>query len=81
MQTTISIAGIEVEIIDSDDVRNLLRREAGIAIRHALPEQSDLIAMIVNETSDHLYASAEFLNEIANPQPPCDLEHVDPPCV
>jgi DNA-binding transcriptional LysR family regulator len=69
--------GIEVEIIDSNEVRNLLRREADIAIRHGRPEQPELIAKLVNETAANLYASPEFLKQIGDPQTPADLEHVD----
>jgi DNA-binding transcriptional LysR family regulator len=69
--------GIEVEIIDSNEVRNLLRREADIAIRHGRPEQPELIAKLVNETAANLYASPEFLKQIGDPQTPSDLEHVD----
>ncbi len=69
--------GIEVEIIDSNEVRNLLRREADIAIRHGRPEQPELIAKLVNETAAHLYASPEFLKQVGDPQTPADLEHVD----
>jgi DNA-binding transcriptional LysR family regulator len=69
--------GIEVEIIASNEVRNLMRREADIAIRHARPEQPELIAKLVNETTGHLYASAEFLAQSGHPKEPADLEHLD----
>jgi DNA-binding transcriptional LysR family regulator len=69
--------GISVEIIASNEVQNLMRREADIAIRHARPEQPELIATQVNETSGHLYASAEFLERNGHPQEPADLEALD----
>jgi DNA-binding transcriptional LysR family regulator len=69
--------GIEVEILASNEVRNLMRREADIAIRHARPEQPELIAKLVNETSGNLYASAEFLEQSGHPKEPADLEHLD----
>ena len=69
--------GIKVEIIASNEVRNLMRREADIAIRHARPEQPELIAKLVNETSGNLYASAEFLAQNGHPNEPADLEHLD----
>ncbi len=65
--------GIEVEVIASNDVRDLLRREADIAIRHVRPEQPDLIAKLVRETSIHLYASTEYLDQYGRPGSPSDL--------
>lgn len=69
--------GIEVEIIASSEVRNLMRREADIAIRHARPDQSELIAKQVNQTSANIYATPEFLEQSGHPKEPVDLEHLD----
>jgi DNA-binding transcriptional LysR family regulator len=69
--------GIEVEIIASNEVRNLMRREADIAIRHARPEQPELIAKQVNQTSGNLYATPMFLEQSGHPKEPADLEHLD----
>ncbi|MEM9055697.1 MAG: LysR family transcriptional regulator, partial [Pseudomonadota bacterium] len=52
---------IHIEINTSNDVRDLTRREADIAIRHGRPEQPDLIAKLVGEIRWHLYASEEYL--------------------
>ena len=41
--------GIAVEVISSDALSDLLRREADIAIRHVKPEQPDLIARLIRE--------------------------------
>ena len=65
--------GIEVEVVASNDVRDLQRREADIAIRHARPEQPDLIAKLVRETSIHLYASTEYLKQYGRPGSASDL--------
>ena len=69
--------GIEVDIITSNEVQNLLRREADIAIRHARPEQPELIAKLVNESSAHLYAATEYLETIGSPERLSDLATVD----
>ncbi|ASM75450.1 HTH-type transcriptional regulator DmlR (plasmid) [Pseudosulfitobacter pseudonitzschiae] len=69
--------GIEVEIIASNELRNLMRREADIAIRHARPEQPELIARLVNETAANLYASTEFLDRCGHPQSHAELETLD----
>ena len=65
--------GIEVEVVTSNDVRDLQRREADIGIRHGRPEQPDLIAKLVRETSIHLYASTEYLDQYGRPGSPSDL--------
>jgi DNA-binding transcriptional LysR family regulator len=65
--------GIEVEVVASNDVRDLRRREADIAIRHGRPEQPDLIAKLLRETSIHLYASSDYLDRHGRPTSPSDL--------
>ena len=65
--------GIEVEVVASNDVRDLRRREADIAIRHGRPEQPDLIAKLLRETSVHLYASPDYLDHYGRPSSPDDL--------
>ena len=65
--------GIEVEVVASNDVRDLRRREADIAIRHGRPEQPDLIAKLLRETSMHLYASSDYLDQHGRPTSPNDL--------
>lgn len=59
---------IELEIITSNAVQDLTRREADIAIRHGRPNQPDLIARLVGETTAHFYASPEFLDEFGRPE-------------
>jgi DNA-binding transcriptional LysR family regulator len=58
---------IQIEIVASNELRDLRRREADIAIRHVRPDQPDLIAKLVSEGDAHLYASREYLAEIGNP--------------
>jgi len=65
--------GIEIDLVASNEVRDLTRREADIAIRHGRPEQPDLIAKLVHESSAHLYASTEFLDKHGRPETPSDL--------
>ncbi|MCP4315685.1 MAG: LysR family transcriptional regulator [Hyphomicrobiales bacterium] len=65
--------GIEIEIIASNDVRDLTRREADIAIRHVRPEQPDLIARLVSEMTAQLYASKDYLDRFGRPEKPEDL--------
>ena len=59
--------GIEVEVVASNEVQDLRRREADIAIRHGRPQHPDLIAKLVRETSLRLYASSEYLDRYGRP--------------
>ena len=69
--------GIEIEVVASNDLRDLTRREADIAIRHVRPEQPDLIAKLVGETSAHLYAATEYLDKHGRPTTASDLSDAE----
>lgn len=58
---------IIVDLIASNDVRDLMKREADIAIRHTRPEQVDLIGKRVGNISAHLYASDTYLTGTGHP--------------
>ena len=64
---------IEVEILASNAIQDLRRREADIAIRHVRPEQPDLIARLIRETTGHLYASTAYLDRHGRPESAADL--------
>lgn len=64
---------IEIEILASNAVRDLRRREADIAIRHVRPDQPELIARLVHETTGHLYASTAWLERHGRPRSVADL--------
>ena len=68
---------LEVDVVASNEVRDLTRREADIAIRHVRPEQPDLIAKLVGETFTHLYASTNYLDTHGRPASPEDLSNAD----
>lgn len=55
---------VQIDILPSNEVQDLTRREADISIRHARPEQPDLIAKLLYETRAHLYASQDYLERI-----------------
>jgi len=65
-----------VEVITSNDVKDLTRREADISIRHARPEQSDLIAKLVAEAPASLYATQDFITKLGSPKTISDLKGV-----
>lgn len=69
--------GIEIEVLASNEVRDLRRREADIALRNIRPEQPDLIAKLARETTAHLYASTAYLDAHGRPETPEDLKNAD----
>lgn len=69
--------GIHVEIIASNEERNLMRREADIAIRGFRPTQPDLIAKKIIKTVAHLYATPEYLQSIGNPATPAEFSEAE----
>ena len=60
--------GIAIEVIASNALSDLLRREADIAIRHVKPEQPELIARLVREASASFYASEEWVSRHGHPR-------------
>jgi DNA-binding transcriptional LysR family regulator len=63
--------------VASNDLSDLQRREADIAVRHVAPTQSDLIARKVRETDAHLYASRRYLDEFGPIETVRDLARAD----
>ena len=60
--------GIAIEVIASDALSDLLRREADIAVRHVKPEQPDLIARLVREAEANFYASEDWVRVHGHPR-------------
>jgi len=60
--------GIAIEVISTNAMSDLLRREADIAIRHVKPEQPDLITRHVREASASFYASKEWVQVYGHPR-------------
>ncbi len=56
--------GITLEIVAANEVRDLGRREADIAIRNARPEQPDLIARQIATDSAAFYAAPRYLETL-----------------
>ncbi|MEM1144937.1 MAG: LysR family transcriptional regulator [Pseudomonadota bacterium] len=72
-----SAPGIVVEVVASDQVRDLIRREADIAIRHSEPTQPDLIARRIGSLRGRIYAARRLLDEVGVPRSFDDLEDKD----
>ncbi len=69
--------GIVVEVVASDQVRDLIRREADIAIRHTQPAQPDLIARRIGFLRGRIYAARLLLDEVGMPRSFEDLADQD----
>lgn len=68
---------LQVEIVATNTISDLMRREADIAIRHVRPEQPDLVARLVKEAEGQFYASTNYLDKHGRPSDKADLSHHD----
>jgi DNA-binding transcriptional LysR family regulator len=64
---------IQIEVVASNDVKNLLRREADIALRMVRPDQESLIARKVASIGLGTYAHTSYLKLRGTPAAPRDL--------
>ena len=64
---------LKIEIVASNSINDLLRREADIAIRHVRPDQPDLIARRLPDTDARMYASSAWLAAHGRPASSADL--------
>lgn len=64
---------LQIEIIASNEMSDLRRREADIAIRHARPRDESLFAKRLRDTTGHLFASSEYLDAVGRPSHPTDI--------
>lgn len=69
--------GIEIEIVASNSVRDLLRREADIAIRNVKPTHPELFARKLGESVARPYATPAYLESIGRPEAPAELARAD----
>jgi len=60
--------GIELEIVASNDIRDLLRREADIAIRNVAPSHPELFARSLGVRRGRPYATPEYLARLGDPE-------------
>ena len=68
---------IEVEIRTSNRLKDLINREADIAIRHTRPTEPELIAKKIRSSSVQLYASSDYLDRVGRPESLADLQKLD----
>lgn len=68
---------LTIDIVAVNDVRDIMRREADIAIRHVRPDQPDLIARLVAEPKAYFYASESFVEANGTPKDLADLANFE----
>ncbi len=64
---------IELQLLVRNDLVDLLRREADIAVRLGRPKQADLVARKLGELEYGLVASSAYLERMGRPRSPEDL--------
>ncbi len=65
--------GIQLELVASNQITNLLRREADIAVRMVRPEQTSLVARKLGTLGIGAYAHENYLKRAGMPREPADL--------
>lgn len=65
--------GIAIEVVASNAISNLLRREADIAIRMVRPDQGSLVTRHIADTTICAYAHEDYLRSRGVPQRLADL--------
>ena len=70
-----ALPDVQVDLVVSNAVTNLLRREADIALRMVQPVQATLTARRIGKVSLGTYAHRDYLRRHGTPQQPDDLRH------
>lgn len=68
-----ALPDIQVELVSSNEVTNLLRREADIAVRMVQPDQASLVARRIGKITLGAYADRDYLRRRGTPRQPQDL--------
>jgi len=59
--------GITITVLASDNLSNLSRREADIAIRNVRPTHPDLVARKIGEVAARLYGTPDYMDTLGRP--------------
>lgn len=68
---------IDIDVVASNSISDLVQREADVAVRNVRPEQPDLIARLVHEASGRFYAAKSYLDKSGRPRRLEDLKAHD----
>lgn len=69
----LALPEVQIELVVSNAVSNLLQREADIAIRLVRPDQGSLVSRRVGQVSVGAYAHQDYLRRRGTPRQPADL--------
>ena len=69
----LALPEVQVELVVSNEVSNLLRREADIALRMVQPDQATLIAKRIGRVTLGAYAHRDYLRRRGTPRQPAEL--------
>ncbi len=72
-QMRLALPDVQVELVVSNEVSNLLRREADIALRMVQPDQATLIAKRIGKVTLSPCAHRDYLRRRGTPKQPADL--------
>jgi DNA-binding transcriptional LysR family regulator len=72
-QMRLALPDIQVELVASNAVSNLLRREADIALRMVQPDQASLVVKRIAKVTLGTYAHRDYLRRRGTPKQPQDL--------
>lgn len=68
---------LSVMVVASNDLSDLHRREADIAIRHVAPDRERLVGQRLRDTKAHFYASHDWVERNGLPRSVDELAHSD----
>ncbi len=68
---------LSVMVVASNDLSDLHRREADIAIRHVAPDRERLVGQRLRDTEAHFYASHDWVERNGLPRSVDELAHSD----
>ena len=69
----LALPDVQVELVSSNEVSNLLRREADIAVRMVPPAQAELVAKRIGKVTLGVYAHRSYLKRAGTPLRPADM--------
>ena len=72
-QMRLALPEVQVELVVSNEVSNLLRREADIALRMVQPDQATLVAKRIGKVTLGTYAHRDYLRRRGTPRQPAEL--------
>jgi DNA-binding transcriptional LysR family regulator len=72
-QLRLQMPELQIEVVSSNQISNLLRREADIAVRMVRPEQGSLVARKIGNVALGAFAHRNYLARRGVPRQPTDL--------